>query len=61
LAKTLTAKEAEKLLLGRGFVLLRTKGSHKIYCLDKQLIVIPFHGKKNLHPKIVKQVIEAIA
>ena len=55
---TMTAKEAEKLLFAVGFELIRTKGSHRIYKKENIRIVIPFHGKKSLHPKIVKEVIE---
>jgi predicted RNA binding protein YcfA (HicA-like mRNA interferase family) len=60
MGKTLTAREAETLLLMAGFVLVRTKGSHHIYRKDNQRIVIPFHAGKNLHPKIVKEVYLAI-
>jgi predicted RNA binding protein YcfA (HicA-like mRNA interferase family) len=56
----LTAKEAEKLLLDAGFVLIRSKGSHRIYRKDEVRIVIPFHSGKTLHPKIIKQVFDAI-
>ena len=56
----LNAKEAEALLIKAKFVLIRTKGSHKIYQKSNSKIVIPFHGNKILHPKIVKSVIEAI-
>jgi predicted RNA binding protein YcfA (HicA-like mRNA interferase family) len=56
----LTAQEAEKLLLGDGFNLIRSKGSHRIYFKDGIRVVIPFHSGKILHPKIVKQVVEAI-
>jgi predicted RNA binding protein YcfA (HicA-like mRNA interferase family) len=60
LAKQQTfAKEAESLLLKAGFVLIRTKGSHRIYQRDKERVVIPFHTGKILHPKIVKQVLTA--
>lgn len=55
----LNAKEAESLLLKAGFVLVRTKGSHRIYQRDKERVVIPFHAGKILHPKIVKQVLSA--
>jgi predicted RNA binding protein YcfA (HicA-like mRNA interferase family) len=55
----LTASEAEDLLLRAGFVLLRGKGSHRIYGRDDTRIVVPFHPGKTLHPKIVKSVIEA--
>ncbi|MFH1051200.1 MAG: type II toxin-antitoxin system HicA family toxin [bacterium] len=54
----MNAKEAEQVLLRAGFVLIRTKGSHRIYQKQDARIIIPFHGKKDLHPKIVKQVIE---
>jgi len=56
----LTAKEAESLLLKSGFVLLRSKGSHRIYMKQEVRIVLPFHSGKTLHPKIIKQVLEAI-
>jgi predicted RNA binding protein YcfA (HicA-like mRNA interferase family) len=54
------AKEAERLLLAFGFLLNRTKGSHRIYFKEKKRIVIPFHAGKSLHPKIVKEVLEAV-
>jgi len=53
----MTAKDAEKRLLNSGFILLRTKGSHRIYKRKDERIVIPFHGKEILHPKIAAQVI----
>jgi predicted RNA binding protein YcfA (HicA-like mRNA interferase family) len=56
----LTSIEAERLLLRSGFVLLRVRGSHRIYIKDYQRIIIPFHVGKALHPKIVKQVLKAI-
>ena len=56
----LTAAEAEALLSKAGFVWLRSKGSHRIYAKDALRVVVPFHGNETLHPKIVKQVLEAI-
>ena len=56
----LNATEAEKLLLENGFTLIRSKGSHRIYMKGERRIIIPFHGSKILHPKIVKQVLKAI-
>ncbi|MBZ7995153.1 type II toxin-antitoxin system HicA family toxin [Campylobacter canadensis] len=56
----LTAKECEKLLLKNGFIFDRQKGSHKIYYKDNLRMVLPFHSGKNLHPKIIKQVLELI-
>ena len=56
----LIATEAEALLLKAGFVWLRSKGSHRIYANSGRRVVVPFHGNDALHPKIVKQVLEAI-
>jgi len=49
------------MLLKAGFVLLRRAGSHRIYLKESTRIVIPFHAGKVLHPKIVKQLFNAIA
>jgi len=54
----LTAKEAEKILFSIGFILIRTKGSHKIYGRESDRFVLPFHSGKTLHPKIVKELID---
>jgi predicted RNA binding protein YcfA (HicA-like mRNA interferase family) len=54
------AAEAEAMLLKAGFVWLRSKGSHRIYAKRGRRVVVPFHGAANLHPKIVRQVLEAI-
>ena len=56
----LNAKEAEKLLLEANFIHIRSQGSHRIYQKGNLRVVIPFHGKKILHPKIVEQVMDAI-
>jgi predicted RNA binding protein YcfA (HicA-like mRNA interferase family) len=57
----LTAKEAEKLLLKAGFLLLRSQGSHRIFFKRNIRVVVPFHSGKILHPKIVQQVFQAIS
>jgi predicted RNA binding protein YcfA (HicA-like mRNA interferase family) len=56
----LTAADAEAMLLKAGFVWLRSKGSHRIYAKGERRVVIPFHSNATLHPKIVKQVLDAI-
>jgi predicted RNA binding protein YcfA (HicA-like mRNA interferase family) len=56
----LTASEAQAKPLAAGFVLLRSKGSHRIYFRAGRRIVVPFHAVKRLHPKIVREVIEAL-
>ena len=55
----LNAQEAEILLFDAGFLLIISKGSHRIYLKANIRVVIPFHAGKILHPKIVKQVINA--
>jgi len=55
-----SAAEAARALLEAGFVLLRSKGSHRIYLKDMRRVVVPFHSGVVLHPKIIKQVLEAI-
>jgi predicted RNA binding protein YcfA (HicA-like mRNA interferase family) len=45
-------------MLSAGFVWLRSRGSHRIYA--KRGRRVPFHGNATLHPKIVKQVLDAI-
>ena len=54
-----TAGEAEAMLLKTGFVWQRSKGSHRIYGKGGRRVV-PFHSGMTLHPKIVRQVLEAI-
>jgi predicted RNA binding protein YcfA (HicA-like mRNA interferase family) len=56
----LTAPEAEAALLRAGFVWLRSKGSHRIYAKGRRRVVVPFHGSATLHPKVIKEVLEAI-
>jgi predicted RNA binding protein YcfA (HicA-like mRNA interferase family) len=56
----LTAADAEAILLKAGFVWLRSKGSHRIYAKGGRRVVVPFHSSASLHPKVVKQVLEAI-
>lgn len=56
----ITATEAEKLLLKIGLIQIKSKVSPRIYFREKVRVVIPFHSAKVLHPKIVKQVLQAI-
>lgn len=56
----LTALDAERLLFKSGFELMRSKGSHRIYFKGGVRVVLPFHRGKSLHPRIVREVIEAI-
>ena len=60
-APRLTAPEAEAMLLRAGFIWLRSKGSHRIYQAGTRRVVVPFHAAVTLHPKTVKEVLDAIA
>jgi predicted RNA binding protein YcfA (HicA-like mRNA interferase family) len=54
----ITAREAERVVLRVGFLLVRQSGSHRIYKnASGQRITIPFHGHKILHPKVVRSII----
>jgi predicted RNA binding protein YcfA (HicA-like mRNA interferase family) len=55
-----TAIQAERALLGAGFEMLRSKGSHRIYGRGILRVTLPFHSGASLHPKIIKQVLETI-
>jgi len=53
----LNATEIIKIIEKKGFVLSRQKGSHMIYKNSaNKRITVPFHGKKILHPKIIKSI-----
>ena len=55
----ITGRKAIKVLERMGFVLVRQSGSHKIYkSKDGKRITIPYHSRKILHPKIVKNILE---
>ncbi|MDP3874896.1 MAG: type II toxin-antitoxin system HicA family toxin [bacterium] len=41
----LTSSQVEKLLIGKGFVFARQKGSHRIFMKEGLVIVIPFRRK----------------
>jgi len=57
----LTAEEAERKSYKAGFRLIRSKGSQRLYIGEGRRIILPFHAGKTLHPKIIKQLFEAIA
>jgi predicted RNA binding protein YcfA (HicA-like mRNA interferase family) len=60
-APRLTARDAEALLSAHGFSLLGTSGSHRICAKAGLRIIVPFHARRTLHPKIMKQALKAIA
>jgi len=56
----MTAPELEARLLKAGFIFVRSKGSHRIYQRGADRIVVPYHAGRTLHPKIVRQALDAI-
>lgn len=57
----LTANELIKITESKGFYFVRQKGSHMRYKNNNGAkIAIPNHGSKQLHPKIVKNVLQAV-
>ena len=48
------------MLLKVGFELTRTRGSHCIYMRDATRVVLPYYAGKSLHPKIVREVLDAV-
>ena len=54
----MTAKELEKKVIKQGWFFVRQKGSHKIYKheIEKGIIVIPFHGSKDLPTGTLKSI-----
>ncbi len=54
----IAAKEIIAVLEKSGFVLSRQSGSHKIYKhLNGKRVTVPFHGRKILHPKVLKNIL----
>ena len=56
----LKPEEADKALKKAVFIVTHSKGSHRIYMKNNIRVVVPFHSGKDLHPKVVKQISEAI-
>lgn len=52
-----TAKDVEKVLLGTGFQLSHTKGSHRSYRREGQRVVVPFHGSKVIPPGTLRSIL----
>lgn len=42
--KSKKASFVTKVLLGNGFVLIRSKGSHVIYKKGVSMVIVPYHG-----------------
>jgi predicted RNA binding protein YcfA (HicA-like mRNA interferase family) len=57
----LTGKEVVKLVEESGFLFRRQTGSHAQYFKNEVRVTIPLHNNEVLHPKIIKQILTAIA
>jgi len=58
--KNLPASNARKVIRAlekAGFVFIRQKGSHKIFCKKHRLVVVPFHNK-DLKKPTLKAIVE---
>jgi len=55
-----TAKKLEKLIKKEGWFFVRQNGSHKIYKHESiiGIVVIPFHGKKDIPVGTLKSIIK---
>lgn len=55
----ITADKLIRVVEKLGFELVRQSGSHKIYKNKEGIrVTIPYHSKKTLHPKLVKQALK---
>jgi predicted RNA binding protein YcfA (HicA-like mRNA interferase family) len=54
----ITAVKIIKVLEKRGFILVRQSGSHRIFRNPEgNRVTVPYHSKKDLHPKVVKSIL----
>ncbi|WP_200873693.1 type II toxin-antitoxin system HicA family toxin [Candidatus Magnetobacterium casense] len=48
------------MLFNNGYKMIRSKAAHRVYVKNSHRIIIPFHGNKVLHPKILKQLYRVV-
>ncbi len=53
----ITTNEIIKVLEKKGFVMVRSSGSHRIYNSQGRRVTVPFHAGKTLHPKVLKSIL----
>jgi predicted RNA binding protein YcfA (HicA-like mRNA interferase family) len=51
------AKQIMNVLNKKGFVLDRQSGSHFIFIKDDLRVTVPFHGKKDIAPGTLRQIL----
>lgn len=56
----LTAADAETLLVSAGFQYLDRRGHHRIYGRARTRVIVPFDGRPELHPKVVRMIVESM-
>ncbi len=54
----MTGRELIRLLEERGWELARVQGSHHILVKGKETLVVPVHGKKDLHKGTVEAILK---
>ncbi len=54
---TIKPREVIKALERAGFILVRQKGSHRIYVKNRLGVTVPYHNK-DLKPKTLKHIIK---
>ena len=55
----LTAKEIIRILEKRGFIHVRSSGSHRIYKNSEgSRVTVPFHSSKVLHPRVLQNILK---
>lgn len=52
-----SADKVVKVLEKIGFILVRQSGSHKIYKKNGVVVAVPYHSKKIIHPKILRNIL----
>ena len=51
------AKQVINALTKKGFVFDRQSGSHAIYMKDRLRVIVPIHGKKDIAPGTLRQIL----
>jgi len=52
----MNAKEIEKILKKNGFTLKSTAGSHRKYVKYNKIVIVPFHGAKDININTLKSI-----
>ncbi len=50
------SKEFHKLVVSHGWIKVRAEGSHYIYQKNGKMVVVPYHGSKEMGTGLVKKI-----